>query len=168
MKKKIAISIGDLNGVGIEIALKAHEEISKICSPIYCINDFLLKSAAKLLKTDIPNDFKISHVDGNFEIKPSIVDAQSGKYSYDSFIKAIELCENKEADALVTMPIHKEAWSKAGINFKGHTDLLRAHFGDDAIMMLGCEKMFVALYTEHIPLKHVPSKIKPNLLENFL
>ena len=32
-KPKIAISIGDLNGVGIEIALKAHNEISKLCTP---------------------------------------------------------------------------------------------------------------------------------------
>jgi len=165
--KKIAISIGDLNGVGLEIALKAHEEVSKFCTPVYCINEFLLNYGAKLLNIEVPTDLKISHVDGNFEIKPSTVDAQSGKYSYDSFMKAIQLCETKEADAVVTMPIHKEAWSKAGVNYKGHTDLLRAYFGEDAIMMLGCEKMFVALYTEHIPLKHVASKIKLNLLETF-
>jgi len=165
--KKIAISVGDLNGVGLEIALKAHEEVSKFCTPIYCINEFLLNYGAKLLNIEVPTDLKISHVDGNFEIKPSKVDAQSGKYSYDSFMKAIQLCETKEADAVVTMPIHKEAWSKAGVNYKGHTDLLRAYFGEDAIMMLGCEKMFVALYTEHIPLKHVASKIKLNLLETF-
>ena len=30
MKPKIAISIGDLNGIGIEIAFQAHEKISKI------------------------------------------------------------------------------------------------------------------------------------------
>lgn len=165
--KKVAVSIGDINGVGLEIALKAHKEISKFCEPVYCINEYMLKSAAKLLNTEIPNDFKISHVDGNFEIKPSVVDAYSGEYSYDSFIKAIGLCESKETDAVVTMPIHKEAWSKAGIDYKGHTDLLRAYFGEDAIMMLGCEEMFVALYTEHIPLKHVASKIKQNLLETF-
>jgi len=165
--KKIAISIGDLNGVGLEIALKAHEEVSKFCTPVYCINEFLLNYGAKLLNIEVPTDLKISHVDGNFEIKPSTVDAQSGKYSYDSFMKAIQLCETKEADAVVTMPIHKEAWSKAELNYKGHTDLLRAYFGEDAIMMLGCEEMFVALYTEHIPLKHVTSKIKLNLLETF-
>jgi len=165
--KKIAISIGDLNGVGLEIALKAHEEVSKFCTPVYCINEFLLNYGAKLLNIEVPTDLKISHVDGNFEIKPSTVDAQSGKYSYDSFMKAIQLCETKEADAVVTMPIHKEAWSKAELNYKGHTDLLRAYFGEDAIMMLGCEDMFVALYTEHIPLKHVTSKIKLNLLETF-
>jgi 4-hydroxythreonine-4-phosphate dehydrogenase len=37
-KKKIAVSIGDINGVGIQLALDNHYKISKICKPIYCIN----------------------------------------------------------------------------------------------------------------------------------
>jgi 4-hydroxythreonine-4-phosphate dehydrogenase len=165
--KKVALSLGDINGVGVEIALRAHQEISKICQPIYCINETLLSQAAKLLDTDIPNDLQIVEVGDSFAIQPGVVDAQSGRFSYESFKKAIELCETKQADALVTMPIHKEAWSKAGVDFKGHTDMLRAHFRQDAIMMLGCSEMFVALYTEHIPLKHVASKIKKDMLEDF-
>jgi len=165
--KTIAISIGDLNGVGIEIALKTHEEISKLCSPLYCINSTMLNAAAKLLKTDIPNDFKIHEVDGTFDINAGTVNADSGKYSYDSFMSAIALCESKKADAVVTMPIHKEAWMMAGLEYKGHTDLLRQHFDKDAIMMLGCEEMFVALFTEHIPLKDVASSIEYKKLKQF-
>lgn len=168
MKQKIAISIGDLNGVGIEIALKAHKELSQLCSPIYCINSYMLNQAAKLLDVEIPNDFKLWHVDGEFPIEIGKTTKESGKYSYDSFMSAIELCESKKADAVVTMPIHKEAWMMAGLEFKGHTDLLRQHFKKDAIMMLGCEKMFVALFTEHIPLKAVPSFVTQEKLTTFL
>ncbi len=32
--KRVAISIGDLNGIGIEIALTAHKEVSKLIKPI--------------------------------------------------------------------------------------------------------------------------------------
>jgi len=167
MRPTIAISVGDLNGVGIEIALKAHKEISELCSPIYCINSNLLSQAAKLLNTNIPNDFNIHSVDGDFEINAGTVNADSGKYSYDSFMSAIALCETKQADAVVTMPIHKEAWMMAGLEYKGHTDLLRQHFNKDAIMMLGCEKMFVALFTEHIPLKDVASSIEYKKLKQF-
>ncbi len=167
-KPTIAISVGDLNGVGIEIALKAHKEISKLCSPIYCINAEMLNAAAKLLNTQVPNDFNIYEVDGTFEINAGEINAESGRYSYNSFMSAIELCETKKADAVVTMPIHKEAWMIAGLEYKGHTDLLRQHFDKDAIMMLGCEKMFVALYTEHMPLKDVPSTIKKEKLVTFL
>jgi len=167
MKPTIAISVGDLNGVGIEIALKAHENISQLCSPIYCINSQMLNAAAKLLNTKIPDDFTIYAVDGEFEISAGTVNADSGRYSYDSFMSAIELCETKQADALVTMPIHKEAWMMAGLEYKGHTDLLRQHFNRDAIMMLGCEKMFVALFTEHIPLKDVASAVEYKKLKQF-
>ncbi|MEA1955748.1 MAG: 4-hydroxythreonine-4-phosphate dehydrogenase [Campylobacterota bacterium] len=166
-KPKIAISIGDLNGIGMEIALKAHYEISKLCEPIYCINEKLLKQACRLLNTEIPNNFKLHIVDGDFKIQVGTTNASSGKYSYDSFMSAISLCETKQTDAVVTMPIHKEAWMLAGLDYKGHTDLLRKHFNKEAIMMLGCQEMFVALYTEHIPLKDVPSFIKKDDLKRF-
>ena len=32
---KIAISIGDLNGIGLELALRSHDEVKKISKPIY-------------------------------------------------------------------------------------------------------------------------------------
>jgi 4-hydroxythreonine-4-phosphate dehydrogenase len=166
-KHNIAISIGDLNGVGLEIALKAHEEVSKLCNPIYCINPQMLELATKLLNTKTPTDIKLNTVDGEFEIEPGKVSPASGKYSYDSFKSAIKLCENKSADAVVTMPIHKEAWMLSGLEYKGHTDLLRKYFNKDAIMMLGCEKMFVALFTEHMPLKDVASAVQYVKLKQF-
>lgn len=167
MKKTIAISVGDLNGVGIEIALKAHAEAIKICKPLYCINSYMLNQACELLEITPPSDFEIFEVEGSFNIKEGCVDKSAGKYSYDSFLSAIRVCEEKKADAVVTLPIHKEAWSLAGLKHKGHTDLLRDYFKKDAIMMLGCEKLFVALFTEHIPLREVASHITKDALLRF-
>jgi len=166
--KTIAISVGDLNGVGIEIALKSHEEVSKLCNPIYCINADLLAQAAKLLNVSVPDDFTLQEVEGSFNIQAGVVNAESGRYSYDSFMAGIKLCEEKKADGVVTMPIHKEAWMMAGLEYKGHTDLLRQHFDADAIMMLGCPEMFVALVTEHIPLRDVTKVVKYKMLKQFL
>ena len=168
MKPKIAISIGDLNGIGIEIAIKAHTQIRKICKPVYCINKQMLKVACKELKVDIPKDFKTFNTKGEFEIKPGSVSKKSGKYSFDSFMDAIKLADKKEVDAICTLPINKEAWSNAKISYKGHTEVLRDYFGKNAIMMLGCKKMFVGLFTEHIPLKKVPKKITEEDLTKFL
>ena len=168
MKPKLAISIGDLNGVGIEIALKAHEAIKEYCQPIYCINKKMLEKATTLLEIPIPTDFKIHKTKGNFEIKPGCVSKKSGRYSYDSFCDAINLTINKKTQAVVTLPINKESWSKANIVYKGHTEVLRDYFDKNAIMMLGCSKMFVALYTEHIALKKVANKIQMEPLTQFL
>ena len=168
MLKKIAISLGDVNGVGIQLALENHHTISKICQPIYCIDKKILKSASKKLSTKIPSNFILSGEYSKSQINPGKVKKDSGQFSYDSFLHAITLAEKNKVDAICTLPINKEAWSKADIHYVGHTDMLRDIFKQNAIMMLGCEKMFVALYTEHIPLKKVVSKIKTRKLTNFL
>lgn len=165
---KIAISIGDLNGIGVEIALKCHEKISKICQPIYCINNKMLKKAIEKLKIEIPNDFELFETKGEFDIKEGTVSKKAGKYSYDSFMDAINLADKKIVDGICTLPINKESWSKADIKYKGHTEVLRDYFGKNAIMMLGCKKMFVGLFTEHIPLKKVAKKVNEEDLTIFL
>ena len=166
MKPKIAVSVGDLNGVGLEIALASHNTISEFCTPIYCINSSLLQQAQKLLKNSLEH-LMLSEVEGEFEITPGKLSKEAGEYSFKSFLRGVELAQNKEVDAVVTMPIHKEAWALAGVDFKGHTDMLRSYFKKDAIMMLGTPKMFVALYTEHIPLKEIASSIKKERLVTF-
>ena len=166
--KKVAISVGDLNGVGIEIALKAHNTIKKLIRPVYCINKTMLNQAAEMLNIPVEEDFETVDVEGEFEIKPGKVDKHAGEYSYKSFLKAVELAKNKHADAVTTLPINKESWALASIKYKGHTEVLRDIFKKDAIMMLGCEKMYVALFTEHIPLKDVAGYVKKeNLLKFF-
>lgn len=166
--KKIAISVGDLNGVGFEIILKAHNKIKMLCEPVYCINYTMAHQAAALLKTQIPNDFKMIKVAGEFTITAGDVSASSGKYSFDSFTTAVDLARCKAVDAIVTLPIHKEAWMMAAIDYKGHTDALRDIFNQEAIMMLGCEKMYVALFTEHIPLREVMNHVNAKELSDFM
>jgi 4-hydroxythreonine-4-phosphate dehydrogenase len=167
--KRVAVSVGDLNGIGIEIALRSHEKIKKIVEPLYLVDREMLEQAAELLKVAIPDSFSTLAPDAApFSIRPGTVDARSGAYAYASFKAGVDLCAEGHADALCTLPIHKEAWHFAGVPYKGHTDALRDFFGAEAIMMLGCPEMFVGLYTEHIPLKDVPSRIDTERLTRFL
>lgn len=167
--KRIAISVGDLNGIGIELALRYHESIKSLVNPLYCIDRGMLEQASEILSIDIPDDFETLSPDADFfTIAPSTVSALSGAYSYASFVKAVELAQSQSVDALVTLPIHKKAWELAGVSYKGHTDALRDFCDANAIMMLGCEEMFVALYTEHIPLKKVAESINEKDLTRFL
>ncbi len=166
--KKIAVSIGDLNGIGFEIALKAHKKVSKLCKPIYLIDKSMALQACKLLDRKLPKDFKCLNVGRDFKIKPGIVSKKSGLYSFKSFKKAIKLAKEKKVDAIVTLPINKEAWNKAQIPYKGHTEVLKDVFKKEAIMMIGCQKLFSILYTQHIPLKDVPKEVTFRKLSNFL
>ena len=159
--KTIAISIGDLNGIGIQLALENHDEIKNLIRPLYCIDRKMLEQSSLLLNLPIPHDFEYcEYIAPTFTIEPATVSKESGAYAFASFQKAVELTKDKIVDGVMTLPIHKKAWEKAGIEYKGHTDALRDFFNAPAIMMLGCPKMYVALYTEHIPLKDVYREVK--------
>ena len=54
-KPKIAISIGDINGISMEILLSSHNIISQFCEPYYFLHENLLKSASKLLNIYLDN-----------------------------------------------------------------------------------------------------------------
>jgi len=167
-RKKVAISIGDLNGIGIQLALENHHIVSKIVKPVYCIDRDMLEQAAEKLHLSIPDDFKtLETIAPSFEIEAATISRESGAYAYASFVKAVDLADMKKVDAICTLPIHKKAWEVAGISYKGHTDALRDFFNTEAIMMLGCEKMYVALFTEHIPLKEVAGRINEKDLTRF-
>ncbi len=166
--KKIAVSVGDINGVGLEILLRSHRHIASLCDPVYCVDREILEEAAQLLNLSLPEDIATMALKIPTSIEPKKVTASSGAYSFASFQKAVTLTQNGETDAVVTLPIHKEAWSLAGIPYKGHTDYLRHHFKKDAIMMLGCDDLYVALFTEHIPLKKVIPSLTAKALTQFL
>jgi 4-hydroxythreonine-4-phosphate dehydrogenase len=168
-RKKVAISIGDLNGIGIQLALENHGNISKEVEAVYCIDKTMLEHAANKLKLPIPDDLQtIENIAPEFKIEAGAVSKKSGAYAYASFAKAVELARHEEVDAITTLPIHKKAWELAGVKYKGHTDALRDFFDAEAIMMLGSPKMYVALFTEHIPLKEVAASINEKDLTRFL
>ncbi|EAI8671888.1 4-hydroxythreonine-4-phosphate dehydrogenase [Campylobacter jejuni] len=195
--KKLAISIGDINSIGLEILVRSHEELSKICTPFYFIHESLLNKALKLLNLKLFNakivafkddkDYEFNFikkensleiysfclplgfkVDENFEIQAGEIDAKSGLYGFLSFKAASYFVYEKHAHALLTLPIHKKAWEDAGLKYKGHTDALRDFFKKNAIMMLGCKELFVGLFSEHIPLAKVSKKITFKNLSIFL
>ncbi|NLC28211.1 MAG: 4-hydroxythreonine-4-phosphate dehydrogenase [Campylobacteraceae bacterium] len=166
--KKLAISMGDLNGIGLEIALRAHEEINKKCKPIYCIDPRMLSWGAALLNLEVSSTMSCIPCGKLFEISPGNISKAAGKASYASFLCALDLVKSGECEALVTLPIHKKAWEKAGVKYIGHTDALEEILGEKALMMIGCEDLYVGLFTHHIPLKDVSKKIKVKKLVEFL
>ncbi len=167
--KRVAISIGDLNGIGAQLALSAHSQVSGMVKPLYVVDETMIRQAAKLLDMEIAEDFEtVSPGAALFDIEPGVVSADSGRYSFFSFKKAIEMVKDGECDSLCTLPIHKKAWEKGGIAYRGHTEVLRDFFGKDAIMMLGRPGLYVALYTEHIPLSEVASMMDVERLRSFL
>ncbi|MDR0747653.1 MAG: 4-hydroxythreonine-4-phosphate dehydrogenase [Helicobacteraceae bacterium] len=165
--KKAAISIGDLNGIGFEISIAAHKRTLALCQPIYCVSRVMAQKACELLGRKLPDDYECVGKEGEFNIRAGEIDPVSAAASFESFVQAVDLCEDKEAHSVVTLPISKAAWKSAGIGYRGHTDYLKKRFGA-GIMMLGCAKRFVALFTDHIPLSEVADAVRFEALRDFL
>ncbi len=163
----IAITLGDMNGISPFIALKSHKEIKNFVNPIYITNRKVMNEASKKLNLSLESDFSIYDVGKEFKIEEGKVTKESGELSFISFKEGVEMAKRGEVEAVVTLPINKEAWSVAGISYKGHTEALEDFFKREAIMMIGCEKLFGAFFTHHIPLKDVPRKIIPERLIPF-
>lgn len=171
---KIAVSVGDINGIGLEILLKSHQKLQKLCKPIYCVDEELLKEASRKLKRKLPKNLELyspKMLNKDLQIPQILagkITKESGAYSYESFKTALFLTQNKRTKALLTLPIHKKAWQLAGISYAGHTEALRDIFKQEAIMVLGSPKMYVALFSDHIRLKDVPKIIEYEALLKFL
>ncbi len=87
---KLAISIGDLGGVGFEIALSCHDEVKNICSPLYFVSKDTASKCTKLLGKRLPDDFECVEVADSFELKFGRNSAEAGKASFESFMSALK------------------------------------------------------------------------------
>lgn len=85
------------------------------------------------------------------------LDAGAGAASHAWVLRGADLARTGVVDALVTGPIHKEAWAAAGIGSIGHTEALAARAGARrVVMMLVGGPLRIALATIHVPLARVP------------
>ena len=118
----IAISIGDPNGVGLEIILKTFQDnrLFKRCIPVvYACVDFVEKQQA-LFHTQVPlGSMKKAPKQGILNIariwkeSPEIAfgkqTTQAGTAAFESLQAAATAVKKGQADALVTAPINKAA-----------------------------------------------------------
>lgn len=172
----IAISIGDVHGIGPEVILKAFDrsELFDICRPVVFgpaevmqYSRSKLGIAVELEEIDDPAGTKersIGVIDVPGQFDPAGIgapSAESGRISVAAIEAAFGAVRSGAAQALVTAPISKEAVAMAGSSYRGHTDMLAAlcDSGDDVLMILSSNTMNVGLVTIHVPLAEVAALI---------
>ena len=131
-KKNIIISLGDPAGIGTEITLKAlgSKYLNKNIQPLLvgCKKN-IYQTYIQLINQGIynisdPKELDIIDIPLEKEIIPGIVDEITGSASFKWLVKATNILLEGKAKALVTAPISKIAWHKAGHEFAGQTELL--------------------------------------------
>ena len=178
---KVGITIGDLNGIGPEIIVKAlHDNriLTDIVPVVYGSNKVIshykkqlnlqefnylsCKSAADIT----PKKVNIINVwQEEVQVEPGVSNADGGKYALLSLEAATRDLAEGKIDVLVTAPFSKENVAKAGFNFPGHTEYLAEMSGaKEALMVLVSGNLRVALVTTHIPIKEISSKLQKDLI----
>jgi len=184
-KLKIGISIGDINGIGLEVILKTmlHEMITDICTPVIYGSSKVVSYHKNIMEEEI--DFNPTRsADKIYHDKINIVNCwqenvnitlgkpseQSGKYAYLSLESATKDLKEGLIDALVTAPISKEAMKMADFPFPGHTEYLASEIGPgQSLMFMINDTLRIGLATNHLPLKEVAGALsKESIMAKLL
>jgi 4-hydroxythreonine-4-phosphate dehydrogenase len=98
--------------------------------------------------------------------RPGELSAEAGRAAYDAICAAVKDAQSGVVQAIATAPVNKLAFARAGLPWKGHTDLLAHLTGSTrAAMMFWSEPLKVVLATVHIPLASVPAALTREVVE---
>ena len=174
---KVGITLGDTNGIGIEVALKAVgvPEMMDLCIPVlygssktvsYHRNACNLPGfqinhtkSAKSIKDNMPN--LVDCIDQDIKIELGQPSKQAGLAAFLALEAAVRDLKSGLIDVLVTAPISKENIQSDQFHFPGHTEYLESAAGDGekALMLMCTGNLRVALVTTHLQMTQVPAAI---------
>jgi len=142
----LAITMGDPAGIGPEVVLKAlaRDEVWHAARPLVVGDAGVLREVAArcgwtptMRALSQPSDARF----GSREIQildlkqirvddfvPGRVSALCGKASAEYVYRAIELAQTGEVGGIVTGPLNKAALREAGIDYRGHTEIVADRF----------------------------------------
>jgi len=172
----LGISIGDLNGIGTELAIKTFSDnrLLEICTPILFASNKLINFYRKSIPESTFNYQHIKDLSRPFHkqvnlyncweeevaINPGQLTDAGGAYAVKSLVAAAEALKERKIDGLITAPMHKKNMQTTDFSFTGHTPYLRQLFGvKDVLMLMSSENFRVGLVTEHVPVSEIARNI---------
>ena len=179
-KIKVGISVGDFNGISVEIILKALKDknITDFFTPVifgsgklfsYQKNVFKIQTTFNYIQsTKEAANGKLNIVNlwkDNVNVDFGNPTEESTKMAIDSLEAATTALTNGEIDVLVTAPINKDEMLKQGFKHAGHTGYFEEKFGKKGLMFLVTESLKVAVSTHHIPVSEIAKNISKNKIK---
>tara|TARA_B100001758_G_C18384706_1_gene599364 strand:- start:28 stop:1074 length:1047 start_codon:yes stop_codon:yes gene_type:complete len=174
-KIKVGISIGDLNGIGIEVILKTFKDnrMMDFCTPIIFGSSKVMSQHRKALGIQDFSFNMITTINDAHSKKVNLLNIWkedininlgepsklSGEYALESIKNSCKALAEGKIDVLVTAPIDKSSIQQKVKEFVGHTEFLEGNFEGEALMIMVSEVMKIAFVTGHIPLSKVKTAI---------
>lgn len=180
----VGITLGDINGIGPEVAIQAAQKRWPAKTRIVFIGDEIIlgrEAARRGLAVPQPFDpasgrppaHRLSVWNPTPHLRPAHrpgrLMAAASAAAHAWIRAAAQACMEGHLHAMVTAPISKEGFQRAGIDVPGHTELLAACTGTSRFaMMLFGGPLRVVLATRHIPLADVPRALSAPLLRETI
>lgn len=181
---KIGITLGDVNGIGPEIIIKAlsNRELLNYFTPIIYGSSKVIAYHKNIVTESSFNFSSIAGPERAFDGKINVINCwddnvnitlgkateEGGKYAYLSLEKATFDLKSGLIDAMVTAPINKQAMKMAGFPHTGHTEYITDQIGGKSLMMMCSDILKVALVSNHLPLSEVAGSITKEILSEKL
>ncbi len=180
-KIRVGISIGDINGIGCEVALKSFSDARMLdfCTPVLFASNKVISEQLKTLGLELRfhgvreaekvHDGKVNVVNVWKEPVPlefGQATANGGKYAIRSLRAAVDALKKGSIDVLVTAPINKNNIQSEDFKFPGHTDYLAQELDGESLMFMVTDSVKVGLLTDHIAVKEVASAITTKLIRD--
>jgi 4-hydroxythreonine-4-phosphate dehydrogenase len=180
-KVRVAITHGDLNGVGYEVILKTFNDprMFDSCTPVV----YGLSKVGSYHKKTIPNinlDFNlikncisanpkrlniINVVNQDVKVDLGESTKEAGEMAFLALEKATEDIAKGACDVLVTAPINKDNIQSDNFDHPGHTEYLGKKFAEEEeLMILASSALRVAVVTGHIPVSRVAESIDKEII----
>lgn len=180
-KIKIGITIGDINGIGPEVIIKAlaHPKMTDYFTPVIYGSSKAIAYHKNIVKESNFTFVSVKHADNTahnkinvFNVEDAPIDItlgepseQAGLLAIKALNAAVEDCKAGRIDALVTAPINKAAMQKAGFKYPGHTEFLTDVFdAPETVMTMVSDEIVVALATNHTPIKDITNELDKSKL----
>jgi 4-hydroxythreonine-4-phosphate dehydrogenase len=169
----LVVTMGDAAGIGPEIIVRAFER-GELADAVVAGDAAVLRraGAAMTALVDEPADLPavppgclpvlaVPGLDPDLAALPwGRIDARAGAAAARCIEQAVHWVMKGQGAAIVTAPIHKEAFAAAGVPYPGHTEMLQALAAratggppPPVRMMLANEELRVVLVTIHVSLR---------------
>ena len=179
MSTRLAITAGEPAGIGPDLCVMVAQRAWPVPLVVISDPDLLRERAAalelplELIGCDGPMPDAPAPAGSLFVLaerlavraEPGRLNRANAAYVLRLLERAVSGCRDGRFAAMVTAPVHKGIINDAGIPFTGHTEFLAEQTGGQAVMMLTCPGLRVALATTHLPLRAVADAITRERIE---
>lgn len=182
-KPRIGITLGDINGIGPEVVLKALSDhrVVNMFTPVVYGSSKVLSFYKKILNIEEFNYSQVRNrgqyapksvnvvncMDESLEATPGKASPETGKAALHALKQAATDLKEGMLDGLVTAPIDKQTIHSDEFPFRGHTEFLAEFFGaTEHLMLLVSDTLRVGLVTEHVSIREVAPLITRERVES--